>query len=288
MPWLQLHVVSPRENADTLEALMLEAGACSVTMTDDADNPILEPGVGEMPLWETVRISGLFPLDADRKSVTDKLSLPSEGVEWETLEDKTWERAWMDQFHPICCGDRLWICPSWQSPPDPQATNIILDPGLAFGSGTHPTTFLCLQCLDRQELANKTVVDYGCGSGILGIAALLLGARSVIAIDNDPQALFATRENLQRNGLESTLLETYLPEQVPDLVADLVMANILASPLIELASTIDKLLIPGGNIVLSGIMSHQIDAVRAAYPSIEFAPPTIIEEWVRLDGTKSG
>ena len=286
MPWQQLHIVSTRDQAEMVEDLLLASGAVSVTMTDDADNPILEPGVGETPLWETVKVTGLYAADVERQNIIDQLPLPTEQLLWETLEDQPWERAWMDQFQPIPCGQRLWVCPSWLEPPDPQAVNLILDPGLAFGSGTHPTTVLCLQWLDAQPLDGATVVDYGCGSGILGIAALLLGAQKVIAIDNDPQALLATRDNLQRNGLADDRLDTWLPGDLPGLQADIVVANILAAPLIALATTITDILRPGGRLALSGIMTHQTDTVAAAYPQIHFDPAATREEWARLNGNK--
>ena len=264
---------------------MLAAGASSVSMTDDADNPILEPGVGETPLWETVKVTGLFPANSDRGAVEQQLPAGCSQWRWEELADQLWERAWMDQFQPIACGERLWICPSWLAPPDPDAVNMILDPGLAFGSGTHPTTFLCLQWLDSRDLAGRSVIDYGCGSGILGIAALLLGADKVIAIDNDPQALLATRDNLRRNHLGDDRLITCLPEDAPQESADIVVANILAAPLIELADSIVARLAPGGALALSGIMSHQVDAVTAAYPQVAFNPAALREDWARLDGS---
>ena len=286
MAWLQLHTVTDRAGAPALEDAMLEAGAVSVTLTDHEDQPILEPGVGETPLWSRVNVTALFHEGVSRAGILKQLGLPEGGCRWEVLEDRQWERTWMDQFEPIPCGDRLWICPSWQAPPRPEAINLILDPGLAFGSGTHPTTFLCLQWLDRQDLDGKTVIDYGCGSGILGIAALLLGAGRVIAIDNDPQALTATRENLRRNGLDPGRLETCPPDEVPDIHADILVANILAGPLIELADTFCGLLADGGNLVLSGIMSHQAGAVKAAYPRIDFVSASTDEDWARLDGVK--
>jgi ribosomal protein L11 methyltransferase len=287
MSWLQLHVVTDRASAPDLEDALLDAGAVSVTMTDDADNPILEPGVGETPLWEDVKITALFEADADRHGVEQQLDLPGAHLTWEEVADQPWERAWMDQFEPIRCGERLWICPSWREPPDANAVNLILDPGLAFGSGTHPTTFLCMQWLDSLDLNGKIVLDFGCGSGILGIAALLLGADKVIAVDNDPQALLATRDNLQRNGLADDRLDVCLPGDVPEFQADVVVANILAGPLIELADHLCNFLKPGGSIALSGIMSHQIEAVKAAYPGISFAPETIVEDWARLNGSKT-
>lgn len=292
MPWLQVHLETSRDRTEQVEDALLECGAVSVTLTDNADNPILEPGVGETPLWETVKITALFELPADQQLISaDFLALLPDyqpgDLHWETLQDQLWERAWMEHFEPIQCGERLWICPSWQDPPDPQAVNLRLDPGLAFGSGTHPTTFLCLQWLDGIDLSGKTVIDYGCGSGILGIAALLLGAERVIAVDNDPQALLATIDNLERNGLPAERLSVYLPEDAPVLSADILLANILAGPLISLAGKLTDLTNQGGMICLSGLTSEQADEVMAAYPRFTFSPPAQRENWVRLTATKS-
>ncbi len=288
MPWLQLHTVTDRAGAPALEDAMLDAGAVSVTLSDHEDRPIFEPGVGETPLWERVDVTALFDPDTSKDRVLKRLGLPEGSCRWELLEDREWERAWIDRFQPLQCGERLWICPSWCDPPAPDAVNLILDPGLAFGTGTHPTTRLCLQWLEAQGPDGVTVVDYGCGSGILGIAALLLGARRVVAIDNDPQALTATRDNLRRNNLDDASLETCLPGDIPQLKAGLVVANILAGPLVEMADEIYPLLADGGKLALSGIMPHQVEAVKAAYPGIDFAPTVADEDWVRLDGIKTG
>lgn len=204
----------------------------------------------------------------------------------EILEDKDWEREWMENFHPMQFGQRLWICPSWRDVPDPEAVNVMLDPGLAFGTGTHPTTALCLTWLDGQELGGQTVIDYGCGSGILGIAALKLGAGRVIGVDIDPQAIEASRENAARNGVENGV-ELYLPADRPQLQADVLVANILAGPLRELASDIASLVKPGGRLALSGILATQAEEVRAAYlPWFEMDAPVEQEEWVRLSGIR--
>lgn len=290
MPWLQLHIVTDRRTAPIAEDAMLACGAVSVTMADDADTPILEPGVGETPLWDRVRVTALFEDSADQAAIAAALGssgmFPAQALHWETLEDQPWERAWMEHFEPMRCGDRLWICPSWKAPPDPGAVNLILDPGLAFGTGTHPTTFLCLQWLDGLDLTGRVVVDYGCGSGILGIAALLLGAERVVAIDNDPQALIATRDNLARNNLPDHRLATCLPENIPAMEADILVANILAGPLVALAGNISALTRKGGLLCLSGIMGHQAREVQAAYPGFDFSPQAINDDWVRLNARK--
>ncbi len=287
MTWLQLKLATNRENTEALEDALLAAGAASVTLQDNADQPILEPGVNETPLWDNVKITGLFNADIDTQQTTTIAeksfgnSLPN--ARWEQLEDKDWERAWMDNYQPIQCGERLWICPSWLEPPQADAVNLMLDPGLAFGTGTHPTTFLCLQWLEQQDLQGKTVMDFGCGSGILGIAALLLGAQKVIAVDNDPQALMATRDNLARNNLNEAQLETYLPEDTPALTTDILVANILAAPLISLAATLKTHLPTQAPICLSGILNHQAENVAKAYqPEYTLSVSAERESWIRL------
>lgn len=292
MPWLQLKLQSSRSKVDALEDAILAAGAASVTLQDNADQPILEPGVNETPLWDDIELTGLFDAEVDIDKAIEIAqaylgnSLPP--FRWEQLEDKDWERAWMDNYKPIQCGERLWICPSWEQPPQPDAVNLMLDPGLAFGTGTHPTTFLCLQWLEQQELQGKTIIDYGCGSGILGIAALLLGAEKVIAVDNDPQALIATKDNLHRNGLSGHQLETYLPEDTPKITADLLIANILAAPLISLADTLKTHISQSAPVCLSGILSHQASEVANAYaPEYTLAVDAEKENWIRLCNTSS-
>jgi ribosomal protein L11 methyltransferase len=291
MPWLQIKLNTVREQAAKLEDALLDTGAVSVTLQDNADQPILEPGLGETPLWDQVRITGLFDADIDTRNTTEQITarfnqaLPEH--QWEQLEDKDWEREWMSNYHPICCGERLWICPSWLAPPEPDKVNILLDPGLAFGTGTHPTTFLCMQWLDGQTLDDLHLVDYGCGSGILGIAALKLGARKVVGVDIDPQALLATSDNAQRNQLAENAMPVFLPPQAPNESVDIVLANILAGPLAELAPQLSALTRRDGKICLSGILATQADAVMAAYAdNFVFDPVAQKDEWVRITGTK--
>ncbi|WP_101758933.1 50S ribosomal protein L11 methyltransferase [Oceanicoccus sp. KOV_DT_Chl] len=297
MSWLQLRVQTTREQTGAVEDALLAAGAVSVTMEDNADQPILEPAVGETPLWNNTRITGLFTADTDTDQATviatasyscvyPNQHLPS--YRWEILEDKDWEREWMDNFHPMRFGRRLWICPSWKQPPEPNDVNLMLDPGLAFGTGTHPTTALCLEWLDSIDVKGKTVLDYGCGSGILGIAALLLGATQVIAVDNDPQALIATLDNARRNNIASEHIHTYLPEDAPaDIQADITVANILAGPLAELAPTISKLTTEHGLLALSGIISSQAEELRQHYLQwFEMDAVVLEQDWARLSGSK--
>ncbi|WP_444943447.1 50S ribosomal protein L11 methyltransferase [Microbulbifer sp. ZKSA006] len=291
MPWLQLRVDTDRDHAEKIEDALLFAGAVSVTLQDNADQPILEPGLGEVPLWEQTRVTGLFDAEVDTSVTEAKAAsflcemLPN--VRWEQLEDKDWEREWMSHYKPIQCGPNLWICPSWCEPPQADAVNLLLDPGLAFGTGTHPTTFLCLQWLARQELEGKSAIDFGCGSGILGISALLLGAERVLGTDIDPQALIASRDNAQRNGIDPKRFPVYLPEQMPSEAADVMLANILAGPLVELAPQLVQLTQVGGKICLSGILSSQAEQVKAAYSEwIEFDTDGEHEGWVRLTGKR--
>lgn len=291
MPWLQLRVDTDREHAEKIENALLFAGAVSVTLQDNADQPILEPGLGEVPLWDQTRVTGLFDAEVDT-AVTEARAasylcelLPN--ARWEQLEDKDWEREWMSHYKPIQCGAKLWICPSWCKPPDPDAVNLLLDPGLAFGTGTHPTTFLCLQWLAEEDLAGKSAIDFGCGSGILGIGALLLGAERALGTDIDPQALIASRDNAERNGIDPQRFPVYLPEQLPREPADVMLANILAGPLVELAPQLVELTRVGGRICLSGILASQAEQVKAAYRQwIDFDEDGRREDWVRLGGTR--
>lgn len=304
MSWQQLVFASNREQAPDLEDALLELGALSVTLQDNADEPVLEPGVGERPLWQATRLVALYAAEADLDAVIDGLrerfaELPTWQVE--AVADQAWERAWMDSFQPMRFGRRLWVCPSWAEPPEPDAVVLALDPGLAFGTGTHPTTSLCLSWLDSLDLSGCSVLDYGCGSGILAIAALLLGAERAIAVDNDPQALLATRDNAERNGIAPERLLTYTPEQLPaDTRVEVLVANILAGPLQTLAPLLAEKTLPGGKLALSGILVEQAEAVAACYrPWFDVEAPILLresglpggsgsqQEWVRLDGSKA-
>lgn len=288
--WIQLQTEVSRQHSEPAEDAMLDAGAVTVTLQDAADQPILEPGVGETPLWDRCILKALFPASIDTDDICQQLKprFDSE-VRWELLEDKDWSQEWKKYFQPLKCGDRLWICPSWTDVPDRNGINLMLDPGLAFGTGSHPTTHLCLRWLDQQDLAGKTIIDYGCGSGILGIAALLLGAEKVIAIDNDPQALLASRDNGQRNNIADERLITCLPDAIPNnIVADVMVANILAAPLIQLANNISALTAQNGLLCLSGLLETQIEAVSAPYlQHFDFDGPGIEDEWARLSATKT-
>ncbi|AIA69278.1 ribosomal protein L11 methyltransferase [Pectobacterium atrosepticum SCRI1043] len=292
MPWIQLKINTSGKVAEQLGDTMIESGAVSVTFQDTHDTPVFEPLPGETRLWGDTDAIALYDAETDMNAVIAMLEQePLLGVGFkhkiEQLEDKDWEREWMDNFHPMQFGKRLWICPSWREIPDPSAVNVMLDPGLAFGTGTHPTTSLCLQWLDGLDLEGKTIIDFGCGSGILAIAALKLGAARAIGIDIDPQAIQASRDNAQRNGV-SERLELYLPKDQPaDLSADVVVANILAGPLRELAPLISDLPKAGGHLGLSGVLSTQADGVAEAYADkFTLDPVAEREEWCRITGQR--
>tara|TARA_R110001592_G_scaffold363392_1_gene687114 strand:+ start:40646 stop:41536 length:891 start_codon:yes stop_codon:yes gene_type:complete len=294
MTWLQLRLDTHPDQVEALEDLMLATGAVAVTMEDNADQPVLEPGVGETPLWGQTRLTGLYPADTEMTGVLaafpeDTLRQANHRIE--ILEDKDWEREWMQHYQPMPFGRRLWVCPSWLEPPEPDAVNLLLDPGLAFGTGTHPTTALCLAELDGMSLDNQRVVDYGCGSGILAVAALKLGAHSALGVDNDPQALVATRDNANRNSIPPTALEVALPDGFDRAAwrgqASVVIANILAGPLVELSDTLLDFLKPGGALLLSGLLENQASTLCSAYAGrIELRVASERDGWVCLRGTR--
>jgi ribosomal protein L11 methyltransferase len=295
MNWLQCFMRVAREQLPVYEDALLALGAVSVTYCDAADQPLFEPGPGEIALWEDVELVGLFTEDFHESDLRAQLTeifdegLPS--LRFEVLADQQWERAWMEHFQPMRFGERLWIYPSWTDEPDDGSVVLRLDPGLAFGTGTHPTTALCLEWLDAQSLQDKTVIDYGCGSGILAIAALLLGAASATGYDNDPQALTASRDNAANNGCADKLSVTLVAtggEAITE-QADVVLANILAGPLRELAPRIAPLVKNGGSLVLSGILAEQADAVMDAYYEYGFVfeAPAERDGWVRLVGKQA-
>ncbi len=291
MPWLQVRLAITPEQAETYEDALLEVGAVSVTFMDAEDQPIFEPDLGTTPLWSHTHLLALFEADTDETALLAHLQLLCGGAlpehHVERIEDQDWERSWMDGFQPMRFGQRLWIVPSWHAAPQPDAVNLLLDPGLAFGTGTHPTTALCLEWLDGQNLDNCSVLDFGCGSGILAIAALLLGAPQAAGTDIDPQALEASRDNASRNGIDPARFPVYLPADLPQQPADVVVANILAGPLVSLAPQITALVKSGGRLALSGILAEQAEEVRAAYASAFDLEPTAVKDgWVRISGVK--
>lgn len=265
--WYQLQIEQcHRDDVDTLSNQLEESGAVSITLTDKNDDPVLEPLPGTTPLWPDVIINALYTEEQAANEAQILLASSWSGLTMSisVIADKDWERAWMDDFKPQQFGERLWICPSWMEPPEPNAVNLILDPGLAFGTGTHPTTSLCLKWLDKADLNAKTVIDYGCGSGILALAALKLGASQVHAVDIDPQALQATENNAATNNIEKQQLIIDYPPALNTSV-DLLIANILLGPLVSLRDDFHRLLNNHGTLLLSGILSEQVPALIEAY-----------------------
>jgi ribosomal protein L11 methyltransferase len=279
----------------TVEDTFSRLGAHSVTLSDAGDDPVLEPGPGETPLWSSTRITGLFPGGADMnkfraalREALDLAELPAHHIE--ELADRAWEREWLRDFGPMQFGERLWICPTGSQIGDKDAVVVNLDPGLAFGTGTHPTTALCLEWLDGIELKGKTLLDYGCGSGVLAIAGLKLGCSSATAMDIDPQAVVATCQNAADNDVAENLLVTGSPDGIEGQF-DVVVANILAGPLAQFADSITSTLSSRGMLALLGVLCEQADEVMAVYKAwIEFEEPVFREQdgqiWSRLTGWK--
>jgi len=288
MPWIQISFHTEKTLAELLSNLLGENGAESITLQDDENQALLEPGVGETPIWDRVVVTGLFNSGIDPQKILTKIqsalhttSLPDYQVT--TLDDKVWEREWINHFQPMRFGQRTWICPSWYRTPDPNAVTILLDPGLAFGTGTHPTTALCLEWLDGHIQGGETVIDFGCGSGILGIGALKLGAKQVWAVDNDPQALIATQDNAVNNAVDTYICVVDTSHELK-IQANILLANILAKPLISLSSYFATLVKPGGRAILSGILAEQLQVVVAAYNTNFYLQHTAQrEDWIRLD-----
>ena len=292
MPWIQLRLSADEDTAEKYSDWLSACGAQAVTFIDAKDTPIYEPLPGDDVIyWNNTVVMGLYDASHDMDKVLNYLKSihpdkANMAYKLEQLEDKDWEREWMDNFHPMKFGERLWICPSWREVPEPNAVNVMLDPGLAFGTGTHPTTALCLTWLDGLDLKGKTVVDFGCGSGILSLAALKLGAKKVIGIDIDPQALQASLENAKRNQCEDRL-ELFLPKEQPQFKADVVVANILAGPLRELAPVIIEYVASKGVLALSGVLEEQAEQLQSIYGEFcQMDSIKVQEEWVRLSGVR--
>lgn len=295
MDWQQFVMNLDTLSCTAVEEIFNRHGAYSVTLSDAGDNPVLEPGPGETPLWADTRITGLFSADADLQKLETELLdelqltiLPPHQIE--ALADRVWEREWLRDFGPMKFGQRLWICPHDSQIEQKEAVIVRLDPGLAFGTGTHPTTALCLDWLDGLALEGKAVLDYGCGSGVLAIAALKLGCCNASATDIDPQALVATRRNAMSNGVAERLLVCDSAANVEG-EFDVVVANILAGPLVQFAESITSTVAGRGMLALSGVLCEQAAAVMAAYaPWIEFQKPVYREQdgqtWSRLTGTR--
>ncbi len=292
MEWRQFVMNLDSIEPDLVEEVLLRHGAQSVTLSDAGDEPVLEPAPGSTPLWSDTRMTALFAADSDFDGLRADLetslavdSLPENRVE--ALADRAWEREWLKDFRPMRFGERLWVSPDDLPVEADNAVVVRLDPGLAFGTGTHATTALCLEWLDQNEITGNTLFDFGCGSGILAIAALKLGARSVTAVDIDPQAVTATLQNAENNGVDDRLVTTMHVDRI-DEQFDFVVANILAGTLIEYAVFICDFVKPGGRLALSGILAEQVPSVTGAYQHcIDFAVPQLRDNWARLSGTRT-
>lgn len=290
--WQQLKIQLHSEDASSFEQILFDSDAISISYLDAEDQPVFQEEPGSTPLWDNTFLLCLFNAKTDLGSLLNKLRcntkvLNNKSLNIELIEDQDWERSWMKDFEPIQFGEKLWICPSWLSPPEPNAVNIKLDPGLAFGTGNHATTSLCLRWLDQADVRGSEVIDYGCGSGVLSIASALLGAVKVHSVDNDPQAISATIDNSHRNKIPGDVLTTYLPEAVPLVHADILIANILERPLIDLSEKFAELVKKGGYITLSGLLEEQIPSLLSCYDRwFDMGAPQVEQGWVLLCGTR--
>ena len=291
MAWHQISVITQENIAPQLADFFSNLGAVSVTYMDAEDEPVYEPAIGETKIWSNTQVIALYELDANPERIKTQVLRQfnkDDLHDWlyEEVADQEWERAWMEYYKPMKFADRLWVCPTDQEQREPGTVCLTLDPGLAFGTGTHPTTALCLAWLAGHNLTGKIVIDYGCGSGILAVASVLLGANCAHAVDIDPQAITATLSNALKNQVEDKI-KTYLPEQFSPFQADIVLANILAKPLIDMSEQICALVVSGGQLVLSGILHEQAESVISAYQNHSaFSPLVQQEDWIRLDGVK--
>ncbi len=295
--WLQIHITVDQAQVDFTETLLESLGALSVTLDDAENQDLLEPLPGETPLWNKVIVTGIYAQEDDEEIDVDsivtfaKAQLPDAPLTHEFIEDQEWERTWMDAYEPIQIADHFWIVPEWLNSPDQNAVNLKLDPGLAFGTGNHASTFLCLQWLAKTDLKDKIVIDYGCGSGILAVAALLLGAKKVYATDIDPQAVLATQQNAELNGVLENLyvgLPDEFNETLKDQKADVFVANILAGPLMMLAPQFATLVKSEGEFALAGVIEEQVSDVSSVYS--EFFDILEVEKrdgyWCRISGKR--
>ena len=297
MKWLQIHITVDQAQVDFTETLLNSLGAVSVTLDDAENQDLLEPLPGETPLWNKVIVTGIYAqeegeeIDVDALTTFITAQMPEAPLRHEFLEDQEWERTWMDAYEPIQIGEKFWIVPEWMEAPEADAVNIKLDPGLAFGTGNHASTFLCLQWLGQTDVKDKIVIDYGCGSGILGVAALLLGAKKVYATDIDPQAVLATQQNAELNGVLGNLfvgLPDEFNEEFKAQKADVFVANILAGPLMALAPEFATLVKSEGEFALAGILEEQVADVSSVYS--EFFDILQVEKreehWCRISGKR--
>jgi ribosomal protein L11 methyltransferase len=291
MTWHQLSITTDENTAPLIADFFSKLGAVSVTYMDAKDQPVYEPAIGETKIWQQTIVIGLYELDIEPDFIKKVLFSQFENLSLENwqqllLEDQVWERTWMEHYQPMKFANKLWVCPTGQEKNEADCVCLVLDPGLAFGTGTHPTTALCLEWLAKHDLTDKTVIDYGCGSGILAIAAVLLGAQCAYAIDIDPQALVATQANAIKNKVTDKV-HRYLVEAFTPISVDIVMANILAKPLMNLHKPIGSLVKNEGTLVLSGILNEQAEQVRDVYvPEFDFNPTVSLQDWCRLDAMK--
>ena len=294
MAWWQLSIRSSAQELEQTENSLLKLGAVCITLGDAEDEPLYEPLPGITPVWQQSVVTGLFDQTKSLENLYHDLLelLPPHQIataQKMIVDDQDWVRAHLPHFKPIQCAENLWVVPSWHEPPNPSAVNIQLDPGLAFGTGGHPTTALCLAWMGERKFSHQSVIDYGCGSGILAIAAYKLGAQQVTAVDIDPQALEATADNAQRNGIDPSLLNITLPDQLDTEAVDLLVANILSGPLVELAPKFAALVKVKGQLLLSGILETQADDIRSAYERYFVLDPiSVREDWIRVSGTRRG
>jgi len=271
------------------EILLDELGAISISIIDAEDSSIFVEKIDTTPLWQQITLTALFveniELETLQDPIEDALAAPVELSKRE-IQDQDWQKKWMQTLQPIQFSERLWVCPSWLTYPDPFAINIQLDPGLAFGTGTHPTTALCLQWLANYSLADKTVMDFGCGSGILAIAAYYLGAKNIIAIDHDPQAIQATGLNANINGVDSKMLQMILADSPPQQICDVIIANVLLLPLLNYSADFAKVMSPSSKIILSGILESQLEQMKQVYePSFKFDNIHSKKEWLLIEAS---
>lgn len=285
MKWLQLNLLTSKENADSWSDALTEVGAVAITLEKSNDQRVFELTPDHKPLWDQINLQALFTADTDPEQVQHNLAavVDFNNSTWSTIVEEDWINKWQEYAKPMPFANNLWVCPSWCEIPDPTAKNIIIDPEMAFGTGSHATTSLCLDWLAQNVVADMTVIDYGCGSGVLGIAAAKFGAQPIYLVDIDPIAIDVTNNNAIKNNVAPDIFSTYLPEQLPAIKVDLVIANILAHPLLDLAPTLATLLKPQGQIILSGILAEQIEMVISRYSEwFKAFEVTEQEGWVRI------
>jgi ribosomal protein L11 methyltransferase len=291
MIWKQISFEVKKSETDLVSEVLMGLGSVSITYSDALDDAIYEPPVGQTPLWDNVKVNALFSSEVNQKSIETSISdiCNIVVIDTVTLKDRVWEEECQKDFPSMRFGKRLWVCPSWDTESILSNDSIVIhmDPGLAFGTGTHQTTSLCLEYLDSNPPKNLRVIDFGCGTGILAIAAVKLGAKSVIAIDNDPQAVLSSKENVAKNKCENTITTIHSINQGSDRKCDLLIANILANPLVELEPLFSDLVHTNGMLLLSGILKEQVDRVVKCY-SINFSNIEVANkgEWFRISGKR--